>query len=305
MLGFNSIEEDSSTLKKNKALLSSLNNQIRIFQNNWAAGNSTNKILLTTLAGKMLSIANQINPPVDISEVAKIRKVHSIILSSEQENKEDAVMIPDLNGFIIKIPENASLTRNRFSVAHEIGHTLFYDLQSRPPSRLSTRFNINKKDRKEEWICNDFAREILIPQKLISKSSALMLKKPSIDNIFSLSKLFRVSPKAICWRIFRDWRMWSDTAVFLLEDKKQTRFNSDTAYRGKILHYRIFNSKSLFSKECLQIIDKAIGSPSLFSKDIIQLNQRFFHFEVRCNRINKRLICLVKLLENKTLEEFS
>src|ERR1051326_8929591 len=66
--------------------------------------------------------------------------------------------------------------RTRFTYAHELGHALFYDLQSRPPIRLAPEgFH-----RLEEQLCNKVASRFIVPEFLLQSE---------------LSSVFELSPE--------------------------------------------------------------------------------------------------------------
>ncbi len=74
--------------------------------------------------------------------------------------------------------------RDRFTIAHELGHYILHKSQN-----VSLARTVNKKIepfRDPEWQANTFAAEFLIPQNLIAES----------DNVFDISKTFGVSHQA-------------------------------------------------------------------------------------------------------------
>src|ERR1700687_5339224 len=82
-----------------------------------------------------------------------------------------ASLVPRARGwFPFEILFNAaeSWRRQRFSIAHELGHTFFYDRSMRPARRLPQRVS-----NREEQFCDVFAGELLAPVATIPASPSL------------------------------------------------------------------------------------------------------------------------------------
>lgn len=97
------------------------------------------------------------------------------------------------DGFRIAINRSASASRSRFSLAHELCHTFFYELV--PELKFLPRLN----DPAEERLCNLGAAELLMPAKLVkreSKGHPICLK-----TLEQLATLFRVSNEAMAFRL--------------------------------------------------------------------------------------------------------
>jgi hypothetical protein len=65
------------------------------------------------------------------------------------------------------LPENV-VHRARFTIAHEIAHTLFYDTGSLPP-RLKVRLDDRASTRSLELACNEIAGSLLLPEPLLRR----------------------------------------------------------------------------------------------------------------------------------------
>ena len=97
------------------------------------------------------------------------------------------------DGFRIVMNRSASASRSRFSLAHELCHTFFYELV--PEIKFLPRPN----DPAEERLCNLGAAELLMPAKLVkreSKDHQICLK-----TLEQLATFFRVSNEAMALRL--------------------------------------------------------------------------------------------------------
>jgi Zn-dependent peptidase ImmA (M78 family) len=103
-------------------------------------------------------------------------------------------------GFRITLREEASAARNRFTIAHELCHTFFYEIVP------ELKFGSHDTDPQEERLCNLGAGELLIPARHL-KSHAK--KQPiSINSLEGLSRTYLVSPEAMLLRL-RSLRLWN------------------------------------------------------------------------------------------------
>ncbi len=65
------------------------------------------------------------------------------------------------------LPEKL-LHRARFTIAHEIAHTLFYDTEAAPP-RLKVRLDDSASTKSLELACNEIAGSFLLPETLLQR----------------------------------------------------------------------------------------------------------------------------------------
>ena len=160
---------------------------------------------LLASAGKV----KRIEPPVDLFDLARIQRVTAVDLRP---------MLPTgglscrSSGFVIYVQDLARsepsevavarpitdrprmTTRQRFTMAHELGHTLLFQTSDPPQPRAGS-----PKGAKLEALCHRAARRILMPPKLVAAEIA---KRPRLDtrNIRDLAQLFDVSVEVVLRR---------------------------------------------------------------------------------------------------------
>lgn len=100
-----------------------------------------------------------------------------------------AITHTDDDGTIIGYNENATVTRQRFSVAHEIGHLKMGHTHGQSSIDLDSTDN-------DEMEANTFAAELLIPQAMLAKDIKNGIRDPEI-----LAKRYQVSSDAMWWRL--------------------------------------------------------------------------------------------------------
>lgn len=132
-------------------------------------------------------------PPFDPFKLASLLQIPTI----PREDVLDARILPTSSHRLqIEFNPNRQRGRTRFSIAHEIAHTLFPDCieSTRNRSRKSETVD---DDWQLELLCNIAAAEFLMPTggEIDSKT------RVNIDNIMRLQKQFDVSTEAISMRL--------------------------------------------------------------------------------------------------------
>ena len=133
-------------------------------------------------------------PPFDVNEVASL-------CGMKVENRTDLAPDQDACVMLQRILVNATKPRRRrrYSVAHEIGHTLFpdYEEELRRIGRMYRRIG---DDTELERLCQAAAAEILMPLDAFVKSTKT-LNGRTLCGVFALSDLYDVSTEAAIRRV--------------------------------------------------------------------------------------------------------
>jgi O-acetyl-ADP-ribose deacetylase (regulator of RNase III) len=135
-------------------------------------------------------------PPFDPSKLAD----HLGIAVVPRAEVAEAQTIPIPGGGVrIEYNPNRPAGRVRFSIAHELAHTLFPDCERSVRYRLS-----REQQRANEWqlemLCNIAAAQFLMPLGSFPELKNILL---DIDRIQNLRKEFAVSTEAILLRVIR------------------------------------------------------------------------------------------------------
>jgi len=151
---------------------------------------------------KLIAASGQSSPPFDPSRLAVFRNVKEI---KHVPLEGDGALITLRDGFVIKINQNLSDVRKRFTCAHEIAHTFFFDVNASPPRYGYDRLRSNREV--EEGLCHEMAREMLMPRFAIMRFVNQRFSRPSMQAYASLAEIFRVSLQALAFRI-GDLNVW-------------------------------------------------------------------------------------------------
>lgn len=110
--------------------------------------------------------------------------------------------------------ESPSRRRERFTIAHEIAHSFFYDLSSDPPQKIFFRLH---NQRYHERLCDKLAAAILIPknkiERLVKSGYAFSERNFRIDRFRQLlvrtTAIFDVSLAVAARRVIEDLGFWN------------------------------------------------------------------------------------------------
>ena len=133
-------------------------------------------------------------PPFDPAQLADMLRIEV----RPSQDVLDAQLVPSQGGVRIEFNPNRSPGRIRYSIAHEIGHTLFPDHSEQARHRLAGEKG--STDAELEVLCNLAAAEILMP---VGSFPELATTSPSIDSALHLRSAFDLSMEAVLLRIGR------------------------------------------------------------------------------------------------------
>lgn len=208
-------------------------------------------------------------PPFDPFRLAGLLKITVI----PRDDVLDARLVPSGTGSRIEYNPNRPLGRIRFSLAHEIAHTLFPDYRSAIRYRGESRGDAWQA----ELLCNVAAAEILMP---FGTAVELNNESVDIDNLLRLRKKFDVSTEALFLRMAR--RTTEPCAVFaaarVAPEGDSTKFRIDYTAPSRSWNVEIPKglqvSGSLALSECT-----AVGYTTKRSE---KWGRHFARMEVEC-----------------------
>ena len=118
------------------------------------------------------------------------------ILSVDQ-TKDGSILIDDVSSFKIFVPDYVSFERNRFTIAHELGHYVLHYIAKqlggkKVKAARASGPNQQRAEREADW----FAAALLMPQALFLEEY-----KKSEGNLTSVARHFGVSTQAAKWQL--------------------------------------------------------------------------------------------------------
>jgi|SRR5208337_2734528 len=136
--------------------------------------------------------------PVNVLKIAEKRRI-KVLDDKHSKSERDALMVPTDNHFRLFLNPHQSQGRQRFTLAHEIGHTLFYIGMKHQIGRLE-KAEIDA----EERICNNFASALLMPKDYVNKKIRRIspIKPWKLHNeLEGVCRVFEVSLSALISRM--------------------------------------------------------------------------------------------------------
>ncbi|MCW5976476.1 MAG: hypothetical protein KIT09_00290 [Bryobacteraceae bacterium] len=138
-------------------------------------------------------------PPYDPFELADQLK----ITITARQDIPDARTVPSRSGFAIEFNPNRPRSRVKYSICHELAHTLFPDCGQRVRNRIT-----HQDTKGDEWqlesLCNIAAAELLMP---VGSIPSLEAGRLTIDGVLEERKNHEVSLEAV---LLRGVRITSD-----------------------------------------------------------------------------------------------
>jgi hypothetical protein len=182
-----------------------------------------------------MALASGADPVKEIAERARIKVYHAIeagwsgppfdpflladymkIPLIAREDIRDARTVPVAGSRLhIEYNPNRPRARVRFSVAHELAHTLFPDCRERVRNRVS-REHMQADDWQLEMLCNIAAGEFLMPVGSFPELKGEVL---TIDNLLRIRDDYDVSSEAV---LLRFSRLTSHPCVVFAASRRET-----------------------------------------------------------------------------------
>lgn len=196
---------------------------------------------LKEVLGKEVDMLMQQNnmffPPFDPFQISLIGKAKiKVDYLPRTEIGLESSIVPCKLGFLIRIDSELRKSRKRLrsTMAHELMHTFFYDIDKLPPTRLGCDSSSMEILRMEEELCDFLKRELLIPT--FSIRDALLkdptLEKPSIDRIEYLESLYDISSDIVAYRLIKDLKIWD--CIFIKFEQQGSVYRSKTKLKGRL-----------------------------------------------------------------------
>ena len=152
-------------------------------------------------------------PPVDLDRIAAALGAE-IRYSHEFTDNISGVLVPMGDGrWVIGVNANHADTRQRFTIAHEIGHLVLHDFEAPHADGV---FQLRMRNERssdgsidEEIEANQFAAELLMPANLLLKELAsrpIEYVAPDFDteyewDILRIAQRFKVSRQSLAFRL--------------------------------------------------------------------------------------------------------
>jgi Zn-dependent peptidase ImmA (M78 family) len=144
-------------------------------------------------------------PPVPVDEIA--RKLGLEIESRKfADNEFSGILVREGDRAVVGVNASHAPTRQRFSIAHEIGHFLLHEGDR---IFIDRSYNVSLRNAEsslgtniEEIEANTFAANLLVPEQFLRNDpDAMDIDLEDEHSIRRLARKYRVSPQAMTFRL--------------------------------------------------------------------------------------------------------
>ena len=198
-------------------------------------------------------------PPYDPFKLADLLRIPVVA----RQDISEARTVPSKAGFVIEFNPNRPRNRVRYSICHELAHTLFPDCGERVRNRI-THERMGGDDWQLETLCNIGAAELLMP---IGTVPALATENLTIDAVLQSRKQHEVSAEAV---LLRAVRLTGDQCTVFASSRRQWPTGpsdqyfidyavSSRAWAGGVIRAGTGLPKDSVLAECVAIGAKAKG----------------------------------------------
>jgi hypothetical protein len=186
-----------------------------------------------SLLSESVKVHGPLRPPIDPVKIAPFCAVLSV---EPRPMIPEGVLTPVPGGFRIYLQSNfaheRTKRRTRFTLAHELAHTFFYDLNGEMPKPLKG----GPKGKRLESLCHIGASQILLPDALLRQQLEMKGEVASAHSILDLARLFDVSVEVVMRRL-HELRLIADEnfAAVLVDTVQAGRQVIQAACYGSLL----------------------------------------------------------------------
>ena len=154
-------------------------------------------------AARVLRLYGSHSLPIDVEGIA--RRMRVSVIKQTLGGGISGLLYADTKGTLLFVEQAHSRTRQRFSIAHELGHFFLHNRGEhvlRSPVLMARSGASSTGEVKEEIEANQFAAELLMPKELLDQIVS-QYDRLDDDDLLILADRFDVSPQAMAIRLSR------------------------------------------------------------------------------------------------------
>lgn len=256
--------------------------------------NNAKETLWTYIWNKMRRYG-EIRPPFienpQSSDFVKSQGVQEIITSDIEGN---GYLLRKNGHFIIVIKKGLQETKKRTVIAHELGHTFFFD------SNIKHIYFYKNNSSRNYWRiiegpAFEIGRQILIPKQSLSKwvSSSI-----SIESFNDLRRKYKVSKNIMAYRLIHDLKLWNVYMFFTTYDPTKDEIMLPRIHeRFKGISFKNFDLNKNWREvhACMHaeaLKENTTVPEELYSKKK-KIGRTYYHIQ-RYSKTGTYITCLIK-----------
>ena len=160
----------------------------------------------------ILELAQTTEPPINPNQVVKSLNIP--VFHWDFPDEVSGIFVVEESAASIGVNQNHPNVRQRFTIAHELGHLLFHADDSLVVDFLDTEmahFSYDDAEREQETKANQFAADLLMPRKWIKKD----FDKYGAEGLTFLAQRYEVSEQALWFRLLNLKLVGKNEGLFL------------------------------------------------------------------------------------------
>jgi hypothetical protein len=171
--------------------------------------------------------------PYDPYKIAPLVHVKGINKTSSLIS-DSARLVPLPAGFQILLRSGDPRSRQTFSIAHELGHTFFYEMRDGCPVRVALEVDSLKVE--EERRCDEFAENLLMPEEEFCDTFRSLMVQGE-NAMAKLARDFRVGLWTTILRVKRLGLEAPNWITLVLEHRPNVRTGKNPKWRVNLATY--------------------------------------------------------------------
>lgn len=162
--------------------------------------------LIRRKVNRLLEALDIHEPPVAVQKVARYCNARIVRVSGEGDDDLSGFLYRESGQAVIGVNKDHAPVRQRFTIAHEVGHLLLHEhdqVHVDRAFRVRLRSGVSSEGTdRDEMEANRFAAELLMPIQLLRKDvQGREFDLANDDELRSLARRYRVSTQALAIRL--------------------------------------------------------------------------------------------------------
>lgn len=166
-------------------------------------------------------------PPIRVELLAKIAGIK--IKKCSGDISFEGTLLPNRDKFQLLVNKNLSLFRQRHVICHEIIHRIFYELT---PEGIFKRKSGRSVSHREEAVCLEFARRLLIPQRCLDQQKQHLMQQNPLRAVQEVRLDYWATFHTVMNRLVRDEDLWPNVSLALWKKESNGILKPQTVVHG-------------------------------------------------------------------------
>lgn len=163
--------------------------------------------LIDSKVQQILALTKTTEAPVDVERIAEL--LNARVVRNDFDDEISGVLVRRSEETVIGVEQSQSPERQRFTIAHELGHLVLHDVGEVHVDKVNFRSSLSSTaEDVEEVEANAFAASLLMPRAfVVADLQGQTVNIEDDDLIKRLARKYGVSTQAITYRLINVFRI--------------------------------------------------------------------------------------------------